>query len=211
MPVKYQWQKDEEDRKAEYKDFKRWQKIVAAKKGWLASDPRLDASLIRAERANQMTVIGGTQVNMNVVRVPYRMGWQNNDWSRTAVHYQVKIFIENDESRAYVFSYSQGSGIKQWPTIREILFSFLQEALLGAHSFEMYCAETGGDEDSRKEYKTYQACVETFEWFRSNRLWEARINAMLEPLREADERGDLNNESLINAVTADKDDDNIPF
>lgn len=216
--IQYQWQADEAERKATYKDFKRWQKIVAAKKGWQVTDSRLTGSLINTERANQETTISSVQINMNVVKVPYRVGRiDKGGWDKNASHFQVKIWINGDEKRAFVFTYSQGSGIKSFPTIREILYSFMQDASAGAQSFRDFCDNMGMESDSRESYKSYETCVEVFEWFLFNRIFESQIQNIAGTLQEADNRGDLNNEALIESVATGfmemptTDEDNVPF
>lgn len=215
MYRKSQDELDKEKRQAEYKDFKRWQKIVAAKNGWLETDHRLDAGLINRERTHQSTVISSVLFNMNIVKVPYRLGrMADSNWNTEAVHYQIKIWIAGEEKQAFVFAYSQGSGIKQFPTIREILYSFIQDALLGSESFVQFCDNVGGDTDSRKTFKSYEDCVEFFEWFVSNRLYESRIQSIAENLQEAENMGDINRD--FDVMTAgdsptDNRDMEIPF
>lgn len=184
---------DLENRKAVYKDFKRWQKLIAAKNGWDADDPRLYAGFIKAAQASQDAVLAGVRVCMNAVKVPYRVGRVSRSLGDAeAVHYQVKIWFDQSEKLGYVFQYSQGSGIKQFPTIREILFSFLQDAVMGSESYIDFCLNTGADEDSRDNFRSYETCVEVFDWFTSNRIYRAKLDAMLGILQVADEAGDLN-------------------
>lgn len=208
---------DQENHRAAHKDFKRWQKIVAERKGWDYNDVRLTSSLIGKERTNQRTVIAQTTFNMHVVKVPYRMGLQSNDngWGKDAVHYQVRVWIDNKERYSYVSSYSQGSGIKQFPTIREILFSLLQDAMLGAYSFRDYCDNMGADRDSRESYRIYETCVETFDWLALSGLYQSQIFNITGILQEAENAGDVNDEryGAFNESATERDDmgDEIPF
>lgn len=188
---KYQWQIEEENRKSEYKDYLRWKQIVAAKKGWTLSDSRLNSGLIQTERANQETMLAGRKIQMHVVKVPYRLGSVLDGWDKNAIHYQVKIWINGDEKKAYVFQYSQGSGIKQFPTIREILFSFVQDAGFGCESFEDFCSNVGGDIDSRKAFRSYESMIDVFAWFTSNHVYRGVLNQMIDALQEADSAGTL--------------------
>ncbi len=203
--------KSTQDLEAERADFKRWQKIVADKKGWFASDPRLTGSLISVERANQETTVALTQVNMHIVKVPYRLGRVDKSmWNQGAIHYQVKIWIAGDEKRAYVFQYSQGSGVKQFPTIREILFSFVQDALMGAESFSNYCGNTGEDSDSIQASRNYEQCNEVFGWFQLNRVYESQLVRMAGNLQEAENRGDINL-GEIDSIEIESIEDDNPF
>lgn len=217
--MNYQWQADEAERNAVYKDFLRWKKIIAAKKGWQITDGRLNGGLVNVERANQETTIASIQINMHIVKVPYRMGRIQafGHYEKNQTHYQIKVWINGDEKRAFVFTYSQGSATKSFPTIREILYSFILDASVGAQSFRDFCENMGGDIDSRETLKGYEACVEVFDWFLWNRVFESQVQAIAEVLQEADNRGDLNNETLIDAITymepptTDENGEEIPF
>lgn len=47
------------------------------------------------------------------------------------------------------------------PTIDEIVYSLKMDAHIGEQSFEEYCSNYGVDNDSIKEYKTWESCKES--------------------------------------------------
>lgn len=196
MTVKYQWQKEKENLNAAYKaareDLKRWQKMVAAQEGYQEGDPRLHADFIQARRTNQSTVLQGVRFDAIVVKVPFRTGRVGSGFDKDAVHYQVKLWIDNKQNQAFVFEYSQGSLVRQWPTLREILNSFLQDAVIGTDSFMEYCANFGADSDSRKAYKLHEYCVLLAEWLAENYVYETKLHAMCQQLAAAEDNGDIN-------------------
>lgn len=210
MPSKSEWEKTLEDRKAEYKDLQLWKKIVAAKYGYEKDDPRLHAAFIQVARTNQDTILQNVRLSMTVVKVPFRTGRVDAAWDKDAIHYQVKVWIGENQKQAFVFEYSQGSLVRHWPTIREILFSFLMDALLGAESFADYCLNTGAERDSRKAHSLYEYYTDVLEWFELNRISQHKLRTMYSQLQAADEAGDINAD-LAPPVTTDIDGEEIPF
>jgi hypothetical protein len=54
--------------------------------------------------------------------------------------------------------YWMGTGLTGEPTAVDVLGSLLLDASIGGQSFEDYCQEFGADEDSRSEYRAWEAC-----------------------------------------------------
>lgn len=99
--------------------------------------------------------------------IPFRSDIDQGEWGEDAKHFSFVLnrFIDdqpigktrNIKMRGY---YSQGSGIKNKPTIIDILNALsLDTQDVQSIDFEEWCSNYGYDSDSRKTYKIYKQCL----------------------------------------------------
>jgi len=81
-----------------------------------------------------------------------------DDWQKTAHNYRVTLRYQR---RAMTVDYFMGQLLTEEPTAGQVLESLLTDAEAGAVSFEDFCGDFGYDTDSRKAYRTWQACKRT--------------------------------------------------
>jgi hypothetical protein len=87
---------------------------------------------------------------------PDLVGRGEDDWNNTATHWW---FTLRSGTSSYSGYYSQGSALKDRPTIEEILDSLAMDVFnLDITGFEEWATEYGYDTDSRKAEKIYKAC-----------------------------------------------------
>jgi hypothetical protein len=81
-----------------------------------------------------------------------------DEWQRAAHPYRVTLRYQR---RTLTTDYWMGQALTDEPDASGVLGSLLLDARIGAGSFEDYCSDFGADEDSRKEYRAWQACKRT--------------------------------------------------
>ena len=82
------------------------------------------------------------------------------EWSKGSRHFLCEI-LHDGMMTGWEFWFSQGPGIKREPDIAHILHCLAMDAHSAGDSFEEWCANFGYDTDSRKAYRTYEACEDT--------------------------------------------------
>lgn len=145
----------------EDRDF--WKGVVRRKRG-LSDYEGVDAGFIGEAKRQQTLEVAGKTLYFHVEKVLALPGGIESDWSREANHYLVVIQREG-QNISMCFGYSMGSGLSgKWPKASNVLSSLALDARCGMVSFMDYCGEFGEDSDSRKAYKLWERCVETYEW-----------------------------------------------
>ena len=74
----------------------------------------------------------------------------NNDWGKGSKHFKCDICYNGRNIEIY---YSQGSRVKDDPTIEDLLDCIIVDSTDNYSSFEEWASEFGYDEDSRKAEK----------------------------------------------------------
>jgi len=87
---------------------------------------------------------------------------RGDEWDKTARHWRITITRDGRQMRLH---YSQGSAIKDDPTLEDVLDCVAMDAagINNAQGFEDWCSEYGYDTDSRKAERVYLECVEQAE------------------------------------------------
>lgn len=83
----------------------------------------------------------------------------------TGTNYKLTILNEETGQEWADVSFSQGSAHTKPPTVEEVLYALSMDASAGEENetFESFCYELGYDEDSRKAYAMWEACVDTYD------------------------------------------------
>jgi len=97
-------------------------------------------------------------VSLTVTGDPARPYDQQDDWQRNANGYRVRLRYQR---RSMTIDFWQGIAHTSDPDAAGVLDCLLSDADCGARSFDDFCSELGYDVDSRKAYRTWQACQRT--------------------------------------------------
>lgn len=77
-------------------------------------------------------------------------------------HYAYKLRLtrkdENGRRKSLTVAWKQGLGLKDAPSVAEVLYNVAGDARFGRDDFEEFCANLGYDSDSREAEKTWRAC-----------------------------------------------------
>ena len=101
-------------------------------------------------------------LSLKLYNIPFRTDTEPGEWDNEAHHYSFVIFptMGDNYGKKIRGNYSCGSGIKNKPSIEDILNSLSIDTMsIESESFEQWCDEFGYDSDSRKAYKIYQSCL----------------------------------------------------
>lgn len=118
-------------------------------------------------------------VEVTLYKIPFRTD-SGTEWDNSAKHYAFTLVNHSNAGKRYNGNYSQGSGIKNRPTVEDILNSLILDTMdVDFTSFNSFCDEFGYDSDSRKAYKIYEDCLKESEGlkhlFTSDQLKELYI------------------------------------
>lgn len=182
---KYQWQEEQENRKAARIDFLYWREIACKQNNIYSSNPNIGFFINKAKE-NQTIELGEWKFNLKVLKVGSRMD-DNSNWSKDASHYQVVMSLEGNK-KSYTFFYSQGSGIKEFARAFSIMQSIVLDALAGIEDFEEFCSNFGYDEDSRKAESIYRAVRKVTRFFKSIGLADEELYKLDEIIREIEDK-----------------------
>ena len=90
-------------------------------------------------------------------------------WSENNYENNYKIYVKNTKtgaSTSFDFWTSKASPrIKTEYDLLNAFYCFVSDAFAGNESFESFCDEFGYNNDSMKAYKTYKACVKSYNKF----------------------------------------------
>lgn len=85
-----------------------------------------------------------------------------------------KYTLKANGKRILSGQYSQGCGIKDNPTIYDILYCIIQDAYAYyTYTYlEDFCDAFGYDVDDKESYRIYSACVKSFESLNNAGIWD---------------------------------------
>lgn len=104
-------------------------------------------------------------LQLKLFRIPFRTDTEPGDWDNEASHYSFVITNGSVDSGNYGKkmrgNFSQGSAIKNRPTLDDILNSLSIDTMnIEEESFELWCDDFGYNSDSMKAYKIYKSCLD---------------------------------------------------
>lgn len=161
---KYEWQRDEAERTARYKEYVYWKKVGQNK-------------------ADQTIKLAGWEFRLEISKIPFRVptGYERDQrWDAKASHYVFRLTRKGSQAQAFVGQYSQGSAILTWPRAYEIMHSLASDAISAFYGFKNFCSDFGHDTDSRRALAMFELCDQTREWFVGNYISHENIQEIFE-------------------------------